>query len=174
MLCQQCHEREATIHLTQVVDDKMTKRDLCEVCGKEFADMAERGDYIPFDTLISGGPTGMKLTLIVASDPRYAKAAYLFVQAGLSRTQTMFWEPGKPGKPGHISGAQLLESLREFSIETYGKQAKATLNDWGIFKCEDFGEIVFNLVEAGLLTKQEKDSKADFQGGYDFDTAFPS
>ena len=171
MLCQQCNEREVTIHLTQVVNDKMTKRDLCEVCGKEFVDMAERGDYIPFDTLISDGPTGILLTLIVSSDPRYAKAAYLFVQEGLTRAQKMFWEPGKPG---HMSGTQLLEGLRELAIESFGKQAKAKLNGWGIFKCEDFGEIVFNLIEAGMLIKQGKDSKADFQGGYDFNTAFPS
>ena len=162
------------IHLTQIMGDKMTKRDLCEICGKGFVDMAGRGDCIPLDALTSGGPTEMMLTLIVASDPRYSKAAYLFVREGLGRTQTMFWEPGKSGKPGHVSGAQLLESLREFAIETYGKRAKAQLNSWGIFKCEDFGEIVFNLVEAQLLAKQEGDTKADFQGGYNFDTAFPS
>lgn len=171
MLCNLCNEREATIHITQIVGDKMTKRDLCEVCGKEVADMAERGDYIPLDSLISGSTMEMMLALIVASDPRYAKAAYLFVQVGLARAQKMFWEPGKPG---HISGAQVLEGLRELAIESYGKRAKAQLNSWGVFKCEDFGEIVFNLVEARLLAKQERGTKADFQGGYNFDTAFPS
>ena len=169
MLCNKCEEREATIHLTQIVGTKMTKRDLCEVCGKEFADPTKSGN-IPFDTFV-GNPADMRLALVVASDTRYPKAAYLFVQEGLTRAQTKFWEPGKPG---HISGAQLLEGLREFAIETYGKRAKAQLNGWGIFKCEDFGEIVFNLVEAKLLAKQEGDSKADFQGGYNFDTAFPS
>lgn len=170
MLCQQCKEREATIHLTQFMGKKMTKRDLCEVCGKEFADMAKRGDYIPLDALTSG-TTEMMLAVIVASDPRYAKAAYLFVQEGLTRTRKMFWEPGTRG---HISGAQLLEGLRELAIESFGQRAKAQLNTWGIFKCEDFGEIVFNLVGAELLAKPENDPKADFQGGYNFDTAFPS
>ena len=171
MLCNKCNEREATIHLCQIVGDKMTNRDLCEVCGKEFADAAKSGGHIPFDTLISDGPTGMMLTLIVASDPRYTKSAYLFVQDGLTRAQKVFW---KPGKPGHMSGTQLLEGLRELAIESFGKRAKATLNGWGVFKCEDFGEIIFNLIEAGLLTKQEQDTKVDFQGGYSFDTAFPS
>ena len=174
MLSNKCKEREATIHLTQVVGSKMTKRDLCEVCGKEFVDMSGRGGCIALDALTSGGTTEMMLTFIVASDPRYPKAAYLFVQEGLSRTQTMFWEPGKPGKPGHMSGAQLLEALRELAIESFGKRAKATLNAWGIFKCEDFGETIFNLIEAKLLVKQEVDTKKDFQGGYNFDTAFPS
>ena len=47
MLCQQCHEREATIHLTQIVGDKMTRRDLCEVCGKELVDVTKGGKCIP-------------------------------------------------------------------------------------------------------------------------------
>jgi len=149
----------------------MTKRDLCEVCGQEFADEVKSGGCIPLDTRLTGDPMGMMLTFIVASDPRYAKEAYFFVRDGLHKAQKMFWEPGKPG---HISGAQLLEGLRELAIETYGKQAKAQLNSWGIFKCEDFGEIIFNLVEARLLARQEGDTKADFQGGYNFDAAFPS
>ena len=171
ILCNECNTREATIHLTQIVGETMTKRDLCEVCGKEFTDVTKSGKCIPIATLISGGPTGMMLTLVVASDPRYPKAAYLFVQAGLAKAQKMLWVSGKPG---HISGTQLLDGLRDLAIETYGKQAKVRLNSWGIFKCEDFGEIVFNLVEAGLLTKQEGDTKKDFQGGYNFDVAFPS
>jgi uncharacterized repeat protein (TIGR04138 family) len=84
----------------------------------------------------------------------------------------MSWKSGNV--VAHISGTQLLEALRESAIAKFGKEAKATLNGWGIFKCEDFGEIVFNMVERRLLTKQEKDSKADFQGGYDFNVAFPS
>ena len=38
--------------------------------------------------------------------------------------------------------------------------------------CQDFGEIVFNMVEIGLLAKTEKDARADFQNGYDFTDAF--
>ena len=108
---------------------------------------------------------------MVARDSRYAKDAYLFVQEGLARAQKMFWEPGKPG---HISGAQLLEGLRELAIESFGKQAKSRLNAWGIYKCEDFGEIVFNLVEAGLMVKSAEDDKKDFQNGFDFETTFLS
>ena len=170
MLCNQCNERKATVHLTQIMGDKMTKRDLCEVCGKEFAEPGRSGRLNQFTAELLN-ERGMILEGMVARDSRYAKDAYLFVQEGLARAQKMFWEPGKPG---HISGAQLLEGLRELAIESYGKRAKAQLNSWGVFKCEDFGEIVFNLVEARLLAKQERDTKADFQGGYNFDTAFPS
>ncbi len=170
MLCNECNTREATIHLTQIVGSKMTKRDLCEVCGKEFADVARSGRW-GLGQMPSFYQAGEILNAMVARDPRYAKAAYLFVQDGLTKALRMFWGPGQTG---HISTAQLLEVLREHAVESFGKRAKAQLNSWGIFKCEDFGEIVFNLIEEELLAKQENDSKADFQGGYDFDTAFPS
>jgi uncharacterized repeat protein (TIGR04138 family) len=170
MLCNQCNERDATIHLTHIVNDKMMKRHLCEVCGKEFIDAAKTGGSIPYEAVVSS-TTEMMLAITTATDTRYAKEAYHFLKEGLAKALKMYCEPGKIG---HISGTQLLESLRELAIEKFGKEAKATLNGWGVFKCEDFGEIVFNMVEAGLLAKQEKDSKVDFQGGYDFDVAFPS
>jgi uncharacterized repeat protein (TIGR04138 family) len=46
------------------------------------------------------------------------------------------------------------------------------LNEWGIGKCQDFGEVVFNMVESGLLAKTEKDTREDFKQGYDFTNAF--
>jgi uncharacterized repeat protein (TIGR04138 family) len=45
-------------------------------------------------------------------------------------------------------------------------------SEWGIRTCEDFGEIVFNLVENSLLAKTKKDSREDFKGGYEFSEAF--
>ena len=44
--------------------------------------------------------------------------------------------------------------------------------EWGIRVCGDFGEIVFNMVDNGLLAKTEKDSRTDFQDGYQFEDAF--
>lgn len=107
MLCNECNTREATIHLTQIVGETMTKRDLCEVCGKSIADMVKQGDALPLEA-IATDTTETRLTLIVASDPRYAKAAYHFVQDGLTRAWTMFCEPGKSG---HISGGPIARWL---------------------------------------------------------------
>jgi uncharacterized repeat protein (TIGR04138 family) len=50
--------------------------------------------------------------------------------------------------------------------------AVTVFEEWGITNCCDFGEIVFNMVEAGLLAKTEKDTRADFRDGYDFTDAF--
>jgi uncharacterized repeat protein (TIGR04138 family) len=172
MLCNECNEREATIHLSQIVGDKISKRDLCGVCGKELVDPFENGRSFPFEAF-GAGTTEMVLTRIAAADPRYTKDAYHFVRTALDKTQKKQFGGSQTMSP-HVSGGQLLESLRELAVEKFGKNAKATLNGWGVFKCEDFGEIVFNLVEAKLLSKQDPDTKADFQGGYDFDAAFPS
>ena len=68
-----------------------------------------------------------------------------------------------------VSAADVLDSLRELAISSHGVQAKSVLNSWGIGKCTDFGEIVFNLVEVNLLGKGADDSKEDFNAGYDFD-----
>ena len=44
--------------------------------------------------------------------------------------------------------------------------------EWGVHHSRDFGEIVFNMVEIGLLAKTDKDTRDDFQNGYDFTEVF--
>lgn len=46
------------------------------------------------------------------------------------------------------------------------------LTEWGITRCEDFGEIVFNMVEHKLLSKTDEDSREDFRSIYTFKEAF--
>lgn len=106
------------------------------------------------------------LQTILDGDPRYQPEAYGLVRAGLDRTVRQL------DTPRHISGQELLAGLRDLAIEEFGPMAKTTLNQWGVFRTEDFGEIVFNLVESGLLGKTDEDSREDFANGYDFDEAF--
>jgi len=61
--------------------------------------------------------------------------------------------------------------LREYAIECFGGEARAILSSWGVMRSEDFGEIVFILIDAGWLGKRLEDRKEDFQGGYDFAVA---
>lgn len=108
---------------------------------------------------------------LVAADQRYHREAYLFLRDGLEYTQRILKrEVGS--KTRHISGQELLEGLREHALKEYGPMARTVLGEWGIHRTEDFGEIVFNMVEHGILSKTEKDSRADFRGGYDFEQAF--
>ena len=103
---------------------------------------------------------------ILARDSRYTIEAYAFVRAGLDFTVRRLEDPR------HVSGQELLEGIREFAIEEFGPMTKTVLNGWGIARTEDIGEIVFNMVETGLLGKTDKDNRADFANGYDFDEAF--
>lgn len=103
---------------------------------------------------------------ILAHDSRYTVEAYAFVRAGLDYTVRRL------EKPRHVSGRELLDGIREFALAEFGPMTKTILNGWGIRRTEDVGEIVFNMVEAGLLGKTEKDSRTDFANGYDFDEAF--
>ncbi len=121
------------------------------------------------------------LELIVAKDPRYARDAYMFLREALDHTQRMMAktakdasprQPAKGDAPRHVSGQQLLEGIRDYATQQFGPMTTTVLNEWGIKRCEDFGELVFNMVEKSLLAKTDKDSREDFKGGYDFDTAF--
>jgi len=106
------------------------------------------------------------LQTILTRDPRYAAEAYAFVRAGLDYTVRRL------EKPRHVSGRELLDGIREFALAEFGPMTRTVLNGWGIRRTEDVGEIVFNMVETGLLGKTDKDSRADFANGYDFDEAF--
>lgn len=76
------------------------------------------------------------------------------------------------GERRHISGEELLEGIREMALERFGPMAKTVFEQWGIVRTEDFGEIVFQLVGAGLLGKTDRDRLSDFAEGYDFHEAF--
>lgn len=108
---------------------------------------------------------------LVLRDPRYTLGAYFFVQESLSYTVHTLNKP-VDGLGRHVSGQELIEGMRIFALHEFGQLAKRVLNEYGIFDCLDFGHIVFNLVEVGLLGKTEKDSVHDFADGYDFDEAF--
>ena len=111
------------------------------------------------------------LAQILAKDPRYDVQAYLFLREALDFTIKLFAKPiGGPGR--HVSGSELLDGIRQYALQEYGAMAKTVLNRWGIHKGEDFGNLVFNLVEKGILGKTEQDRREDFLGGYDFDEAF--
>ncbi len=114
---------------------------------------------------------GERIEEIIKADSRYDRDAYQFVREGLDYTLKSLKKQGDKSHR-HVSGQELLEGLRQFSLQQYGPMAKTVLNYWGVSQCEDFAEIVFNMVDRGILGKTEQDSREDFKGGYDFDEAF--
>lgn len=107
-----------------------------------------------------------KIGEIIKKDLRYKADAYEFVMQALWFTQK------KLKRNGHISGKELLGGIKEFALDQYGPMAKTLIRHWGINTTEDFGEIVFNMVNSGLMRKNENDSCDEFKNGYDFDKVF--
>lgn len=107
-----------------------------------------------------------KVEALYRRDRRYKAEAYTFVLAGLTFTV------GQLSQPRHLSGQELLEGLRRFGLEQFGPLTAQVFEHWGVRTTEDFGHIVFNLVESHLLRKTEEDSLEDFKRGYDFNSAF--
>jgi uncharacterized repeat protein (TIGR04138 family) len=111
------------------------------------------------------------LELIIRTDNRYHRDAYHFVRHALDRTKKIFVRT-QCGERSHVSGPELLEGIRQLALEEFGPMVITVFAEWGVHRGEDFGEIVFNMVETGLLGKTEKESRADFAGGYTFEEAF--
>jgi uncharacterized repeat protein (TIGR04138 family) len=108
---------------------------------------------------------------IIANDQRFHRDAYTFMREALDFTQKLIGRENQ-GKIRHVTGHELLDGLRQYALLQFGPMTVTVLDEWGVRNCKDFGDIVFNMVEIGLLAKTEKDSRDDFQGGYDFTDAF--
>lgn len=106
---------------------------------------------------------------ILARDPRYKRDAYLFIRDALDFTKSTM---RSSREVLHVTPQELLAGIRAFALTTFGPMAIIVLEEWGISRCEDFGEIVFNMVDAGLLSKTDEDSRDGFRGGYTFEEAF--
>lgn len=107
-----------------------------------------------------------RIAEILLRDDRYSREAYRFVQEGLEYTVQ------RRGRKGHVTGRELLEGLRDHARERFGLMARTVLNQWGVKTTADFGEIVFNLVEEQVMSKQDTDTRADFENVYDFEQVF--
>ncbi len=103
---------------------------------------------------------------INASDSRYKADAYYFVMEALSYTQNKIKERR------HVTGEELLSGIKELLLEKFGPMTVTVLEYWGIKSTEDFGHIVFNLVNNKVLSKTEEDKIEHFRNVYDFDEAF--
>src|ERR1700677_2475368 len=134
-----------------------------------------------------------KLAEVVRKDSRYAYEAYEFIFQALHHTQQLLGrmppgdkeeqEPDKPPEPvqenaqeiaqprHHVSGRELLEGVRSLALREFGLMAPTVFAMWGIRKTDDFGEIVFNLVEAELMSKTEEATRADFHDLFDLNQA---
>ncbi len=115
---------------------------------------------------------------LIRSDSRFHPEAYKFVYDALDFTVRNKYSDAEEAPvedsntnddspPNqHVTGQDLLQGLRLFALEEFGCMAATVFDAWGVRRSEDFGEIVFNLVEHGLMGRQESDCKDDFAGGF--------
>jgi uncharacterized repeat protein (TIGR04138 family) len=99
-------------------------------------------------------------------DGKYNERAYVFVLAALEFAQTRL-----PARR-HLSGGELAWACRDFALEQFGMLASAVLTHWGIHTTADLGQIVFMLIDVGLLARQPTDRLEDFERVYDFAEVF--
>lgn len=111
-----------------------------------------------------------KLGKLCRRDPRYSRNTYVFVLEALDRTIQRL--ESEQSSTRHVGGKELLESIRDFGRERFGPLAKEVFNHWGVLATEDFGQVVFNMISAGLLQRRPQDSIQDFADGYDFERVF--
>ncbi len=107
---------------------------------------------------------------------RYHRNAYEFLFEALRFTQEtlnrgMVLE-GVDEDSAHISGKELLDGIRQLALDKYGLLAQSVFRYWGVENTEDFGRIVFDLVERGEMRKTERDQLSDFVELYDFHKTF--
>jgi uncharacterized repeat protein (TIGR04138 family) len=113
------------------------------------------------------------LEQILAKDSRFHRDAYFFVRDALQSTKRQVHKENRESRDEkHVTGQELLEGIRQFALKEFGPMTATVFEEWGVRNCRDFGEIVFNMVEIRLLAKTEKDTRDDFQSGYDFTDVF--
>ncbi len=113
-------------------------------------------------------PFHIAIAQAVAKDPRYHPLAYEFVRDAL-HVAVKHYREGKEDQ--HVTGQEVLEGVRLHALAEYGPMALTVLNEWGLERGEDVGNIVYNLIETGYFGKNEGDSIEDFAGGYEFEKA---
>ncbi|MBM3314165.1 hypothetical protein FJY70_06195 [candidate division WOR-3 bacterium] len=106
------------------------------------------------------------LDQVIAKDPRFRPEAYLFVHEAIGHAWTRL------GERRHVTGRELCDAARDLARRSYGAMAKTVLNSWGVRTTDDFGAIVYGLIDAGLMSKTDEDRIEDFHALYDFDEAF--
>jgi uncharacterized repeat protein (TIGR04138 family) len=101
-----------------------------------------------------------------ARNPRFHGKGYLFLLSALHAVLEGMDEPR------HISGEELANGVRNLAMARYGPMARTVLGHWGIHSTDDLGEMVFAMVDCGVMMKQEEDRREDFQDLFDFEEVF--
>lgn len=125
------------------------------------------------------------LQQLIGKDPRYPVDAYLFIREALAFAADTAElvatdadcdlseeDMEKSRRERHLSGQELCEAIRQYALKQYGFMAKLVLNRWGVHQTSDFGEIVYNMIDVGIMKKSSRDQRSHFDDVYEFGKAF--
>lgn len=115
-----------------------------------------------------------KLLRAIRADGRYPPQAYEFLHQGLEYTSRKLFGDKPADEPRHVTGQELCVGLRELALQRWGRLARVVLNRWNVRRTRDFGEMVYFLIEQGMMGKRDSDHIEDFDAVYDFDQALDS
>ena len=109
------------------------------------------------------------------SKSTYPPEAFEFVREGLEYTVHAIHGPPSDltdGEDRHVNGRQLSLGLRDHAIRRFGLMTQSVLAYWNIHRSDDFGRIVYAMIEQNLLSRTDRDREEDFYGVFDFEDAF--
>lgn len=109
---------------------------------------------------------------LAQKDGRYSPEAFGFLLDSLEHAVRLAGKDRYKGKERHVTGQEVLNGMRDYALQLFGPLAAHVWRFWGIHQTIDWGRIVFLLVEAGMLNRQESDTIEDFRDGFDFDEVF--
>lgn len=104
---------------------------------------------------------------ILKRDRRFDPGAYFFLKDALDFTLKRASDSNE-GHCRHVSGPELLMGFRDHALEQFGPMASTLMNEWGLRKCQDVGDMVFLLIEEQVFGKQDSDKREDFSEVFDF------
>jgi uncharacterized repeat protein (TIGR04138 family) len=113
-----------------------------------------------------------KIQAVRRRDRRFSRNAYYFVLDALDFTMSQLGRERLTGEDRHVGGRELLAGIKEYAADQFGPMAALAFERWGVRGPADFGEIVFNLIDAELLSRRPSDSRLDFVDGLDFRETF--
>lgn len=110
------------------------------------------------------------VNVLTEADPRFHADAYFFLREALDHS--VKFRKRQTGESGHVSGQQLCEGFRQLALKHFGPMVPTVLEFWGVRKTDDIGEMVWSLIELGVLGRTEGDRREDFHNVFSFDEAF--
>jgi uncharacterized repeat protein (TIGR04138 family) len=113
---------------------------------------------------------GEVLTQLCRRDTRYRFGAYQWVLAeGLEHTMKRHLGLTDESRR-HMTGREIAHGLRDLAQEQFGPLARDVWQHWGVNATRDWGNIIYNLIDAGLLHKHDSDRVEDFDNVFDVET----